>query len=537
MTKKNKTARKLLALAMTLVAVFALFAGTVQAYAAHCNDDPYVFLHGDGHLYRFNDDGTVTELYDDADYTSSLLSKAGPLAAKAYLTGDWTEWSDVVFADLSKAYDGIRPNPDGTLPPNSGVNWSWSPDSISGWHTYNVNSCYEYWPDSRLSPLVVADDIHAFIETIKQKTGHDRVHLLSRCEGSAYMLAYMYKYGRENNYADFASATFFEPAVNGMGFAEAAYSGNVVLSDKTLHRFLRDGTEMNIEVGDDVMGVLATVYNAMHDTFAMDFTVAQANKIYEGIKDVFMARLMRDFYGRCLGYVTAVNEKYEEFKKYVFYEQGDAETFAAIISQADDFHYNVQMHFADIVNEAKADGVPVNVIVEYGFQQYPFSAEAEYVGTYMASVREQSIGAVCSKMEETLSDAYIAERTAAGYGDLISPDRQVDASTALMPDNTWYIKNCNHEFPWQIENFYSDLVHNPDATVDTLPGYSRFMNYDANASSLQPLQAVNENDSDYTPSESREEATGKIFNKLYSWIQGLFDKLFRIIEKIVAIFN
>ena len=37
------------------------------------------------------------------------------------------------------------------------------------------------------------------------------------------------------------------------------------------------------------------------------------------------------------------------------------------------------------------------------------------------------------------------KREALGYGDFISPDKKVDASTCLFPDTTWIMKNKHHD--------------------------------------------------------------------------------------------
>ena len=119
---------------------------------------------------------------------------------------------------------------------------------------------------------------------------------------------------------------------------------------------------------------------------------------------------MRAFWGTALAFVSCVNDHYEDYADYMFGDEADA--YAEIIRQADDFHYNVQLHLKELVQDAAAEGVKINVIVEYGIQQYPLSEDSEKLGDYMISVEKQSFGATACNTGETLSDSYIAARTA-----------------------------------------------------------------------------------------------------------------------------
>jgi|GEM_PF-5662419 len=48
------------------------------------------------------------------------------------------------------------------------------------------------------------------------------------------------------------------------------------------------------------------------------------------------------YHARCLTTVASIADHYEEFKEYIFCEEGDREFFANIIARADEYHYNVQ---------------------------------------------------------------------------------------------------------------------------------------------------------------------------------------------------
>ena len=102
-------------------------------------------------------------------------------------------------------------------------------------------------------------------------------------------------------------------------------------------------------------------------------------------------------------------------------------------------------------------------------------------------MEDASFGAVASPIDGTLKRSYL--KTA----DMryVSPDRQIDASTCLMPDRTWFIKNLEHkDFPECVERLF-DFILNEDATVFDSEAFPQYMVYDAGTESISPMTAEN----------------------------------------------
>ena len=73
----------------------------------------------------------------------------------------------------------------------------------------------------------------------------------------------------------------------------------------------------------------------------------------------------------------------------------------------------------------------------------------------------------------------------------VSPDRQIDASTCLMPERTWFIKNLAHkDFPECVERLF-DHIFNEDATVFDSEEYPQYMVYDAETETISPMTEEN----------------------------------------------
>ena len=70
---------------------------------------------------------------------------------------------------------------------------------------------------------------------------------------------------------------------------------------------------------------------------------------------------------------------------------------------------------------------------------------------------------------------------------------QIDASTCLFPEKTWFVKNIIHKtFPKAINRLIDAIVNNgSDFTVFSDPELPQYMLYDKEANEITPL--VNEN--------------------------------------------
>ena len=90
--------------------------------------------------------------------------------------------------------------------------------------------------------------------------------------------------------------------------------------------------------------------------------------------------------------------------------------------------------------------------------------------------------ATVAKFGETLGDDYVAENPA-----LLSPDRVVDLSTAILPDHTYIIKGAPHvggTYGTDYADFFVWLMtyDGDDFYAGVNPDYPRFMLSDDNLS-------------------------------------------------------
>lgn len=201
------------------------------------------------------------------------------------------------------------------------------------------------------------------------------------------------------------------------------------------------------------------------------------------------------------------------------------------------YNETIKKHVNDILLSTKVpgkDGKTVNlaIVSKYGTQMIPVIKDEGVLADNYVSVSKSSFGATTSTIYDTLSEEYIAERTAAGYGKYISPDKQIDASTCLFPDYTWFIKNCEHgNYPWEEKRLVLAVIDaNEQLTTEDFK-YTQFSVFDYSTDTLSEMTEENCNDNYWTADKELEKPQSKrellvsFLRSLLKWLKTLFETL------------
>ena len=98
----------------------------------------------------------------------------------------------------------------------------------------------------------------------------------------------------------------------------------------------------------------------------------------------------------------------------------------------------------------------------------------------------------------------------------ISPDHKIDASTGLLPENTWYIKNLHHNYWAAIEGICLDIINN-DYNVSNQDVYPQFMDNNNNMAEVTP-------DEDYNkPADHPLVSLMRFLTALFNFVTKLFN--------------
>gem|GEM_PF-2538365 len=533
-----KIMKKSFSVFLAVLILLSCFSAASYALTAEGSAEniPILRIRGEQAVYAKGADGNYHELYDDDEYVSKIVKKALPYVPAALLTGNWERWSEVVLEMLLPAYDAFKPDAEGNVSADSKVYSKIEPSQYEFIDSYSVDGAYQFVPDMRISPMDEADKIKATIDRIKELTGQDKVILVGQCAGNAYMLAYLQKYAEKNNFADVESVMFSTTTTNGQPHIDSIFSGNIVFESESAYQSLR---KYSFSSSVDIQSMAGgEVLNLIHETLDLAYvsklgrplTINEVNKVYSQLKDCFIAKIMKEYYGRCGGYITSVVQNYEEYKDYVFPTSEDKQNYAAQIEKFDDYYYNVCLRQKDIISEMQDIGINVFCIAEYGVQSsYPYAGEATLeTSDVRVPISYSSFGAIGRTIGDPFPEEYVAARASEGLDKYISPDRTVDGSTAFLRDTTWYIKNADHRFDAPVMELATAILRTEDATVEklTADGWLRFMNY---RGENLPLEEAHETDSnDTTPSVPN---SSTVIGAFFRWIVIFFKMIINLIIK------
>jgi hypothetical protein len=131
----------------------------------------------------------------------------------------------------------------------------------------------------------------------------------------------------------------------------------------------------------------------------------------------------------------------------------------------------------DVLNTIN-DNCNFYVISRYGYSALPLTTSWHTMTDGVLDTKATSFGATVSDYDVT--DLFEVTN------EYISPNGQIDASTCLFPEQTWFIRSASHiqHFP-DIQKLAKELVcYDGQATVETFEQYPRFMYYSAATDSL-----------------------------------------------------
>lgn len=331
---------------------------------------------------------------------------------------------------------------------------------------YDGDGKFIFSYDSRLDPVDLADDLYEFVKEVKRITGCDRYELVSSSHGASIAASYMTKYTEEWDNVD--SVLFCVPSLPGIDFVGELFSGTFNFDPDVLVGFVDD------LVGNDDINLILSVLNK---SGALD-------KILQyGLEPVVQIALLRavnriihDIFGTFPSIWTYVQDEYFEDALLWLYGENYASpdhSHAKLIEKITYYHEEVMMKAPELMLSMQESGINVGIIAKYGFAAKPLSKSGNVLSDNLMDLEDASYGATCSMRDETLPADY-TQKLYPEYN-MISADRCVDASTCLLPFNTWIIKGFFHEDNndayWKMvdEIVYRNLDINSD------PQYPQFL--------------------------------------------------------------
>lgn len=327
--------------------------------------------------------------------------------------------------------------------------------------------------DWRLSPEELAAQLNDLVETAKKDSGKDKVKIVCASMGGMVATAYLHYYGGES----VDSCIYLCSAHNGTYVAGEALSGNIEIVPEAMHGIFGAMTRGNGAFVDFLMELLnkAGVYKLL--AFLLNkFIDNNIEKVYdEVLRDIFATSV--GLWGLC------PDEYFDKAVDYIF--DGRESEYPVLMEKLDECGKFVKST-EKTIEDAEKDGVKIAFITNYNMGLVPVYPSSIKQGDQVLEAELTSNYATFAIQGQTLSEEYIKNADSK----YISPDKIIDASTALYEDCTWFIKNAGHvscDYGTQYSDFVFSLVMSEkQPALKDFPQYPQFMISD-NALNLQPL--------------------------------------------------
>lgn len=285
---------------------------------------------------------------------------------------------------------------------------------------------FEY--DSRFDPIVLAEELRDFIKAVKKYTGSEKVNLFTVSYGGLITSTYLYYHMNEK---DIGKAVLNVPPLQGTDFPDRLFRQNVDLPLETLVDFV----ESVLGAGTEV----ASIFEANDG----DFLNTTLNGASGGMLDV-----VRNW---STIYAITSTDLYEGMKKDFL----DPVASKAIIKNNDIIHYEIMPAMKQTFEKCKKLGTDISIIACTGIDIcLGGSLNGDIlVPTYSAS------GATVAELGKRFADGYTGKKTSCSNPahNHVSPSMEVDASTAFLPENTWFIEDSYHAM-FELEDYAISLA-------------------------------------------------------------------------------
>lgn len=467
-----KLTKRLLCVLLSLLLMLtpAVFSVGAEETAKPC---PTIYVHGfmGTNLIEDKDNpGSKVIWPPDMDGILADVKDIIPDLIKALLFDQWETFGTLAINLVKPYFEPTYLAEDGTCPNNSGVYFRYpAPNAIL--NRDHVDFDYDW----RLDPLVLASDLNDYIDYILASTGADQVNLTCHSLGGIIVLTYLSKYGNEK----VKGVCFNTTAIYGETYTGDLMRGDIVLKADAVDYYLRYALE-----GNEYEVFLTELIGMLNKSGLLDLLALKLNALIKNQKERVCRELLLPMFGHWLTIWSMVpDQDMDDALDMVFNKLCADIDYSALREKIDAYNSDVRAGKTQTLVDLN-ETANVYVISRYGYSSIPVTSSYNVLSDGTVDTRYTSFGATTSNYDKTLSKQQL-NGVDPKY---ISPDKRVNASTCLFPEQTWFIRNMKHaDNPaslWSMMRLL--LAQDEQATVDTFEAYPRFLVYDAQADTITP---------------------------------------------------
>lgn len=466
--------KKLLAALLALVMLLTSLSVTAFAYDTKSVSYPTVKVHGfmsRDVLADKNDRDSDVLWPPSTDLILDAVKKAVPSLAKFAVTRDWQKLGDEITPLVKSIFEPAFLDENGNAKGDSGVYFVY-PAASEITKSSEVSFSYDW----RLSPVETAAKLNDFINYVLKCSGSDKVNLQCHSFGGVVTTAYARIYGTQKLH----SVVYNSTAVLGETYTGELMTGKIVLDEQAIINFLSYCFDYS-----DYQTILNGAVKLLSDAGLLNFICVFGNDIIKNLSNQVLPEVIVPAFGGWLSVWSMVPDAdIAEGMDYVFneiYKNSDIDR-SGLIAKINDYNA-IRPYKIDVLNSLK-ENTNFYVISRYGYCSVPITPSWQNMSDGVVDSRYTSFGATFAEFDKRLSDEQLAGKDPA----MISPNRNVDASTCMFPDQTWFIRNMKHaNSDGNLDEFINTLIaYDGQATVETFKEFPRFMLFDSAANILVP---------------------------------------------------
>ncbi len=280
--------------------------------------------------------------------------------------------------------------------------------------------------------MSICAELYDFIQQVKQETGHDKVNIIPISLGGTIANGLIDYYPQVMD--DLNRVVYIVPALNGSKIISDLLLGNLSTQDEMLYDYMFPSL-----MDDKLMG---NVINIALRILPKDVILG----FVEGLRKGLCEGLIKN----CTTMWSLVpSEDYEQCRE--IWLSGDEN---AVVREQTDRYYKAQKNSLSNIEKMVDKGIGVFNIVDYGVPLYCLAGsfdDCNADGIIQTESTAMGIQSCVSgeKLEADYEQKFINKIGTNNCTDSkhnhISPDRELDASTCLLPENTFFFYKQDHE--------------------------------------------------------------------------------------------
>lgn len=464
-----------------LLSVIFIFSSVIPCFAedgkCDCGQAPIIYVAALGSGDVIENAGTETERTLFRPDTGDVIKRFLPIlpaVAMLILTKNYDNFGDVLINCVNNVFGALALDGDGNSAPNV-TSEEFHPDTAE----HGDDRSYYFGYDFRMDPVENAQKLHAYVEEVKELTHHDTVRFRASSMGGVVAMSYIRLYGTK----DIETLIFQCCPILGTAVAGELYNGKVEINKNALLNYASQA--LPALDSDFLGGILYVLIEALETLGVFDFLLNIADKILVNLQDRVFDETLIPIFGTLPGIWSFVpDEYYESGKEFM---KLDSKTQAGLIEKLDFYHYEVQAKAEELLKGAQADGTNVYILCGYNMQRTPLVTAYKETSDGTVDTKYASCGATCAPVHETFGDGYKqAKLTDKNY---LSADGMIDASTCILPESTWFVKDMLH---CTIHDGHDELYRimfssKEQLTVFDMEEYPQFLQNDTVNQKLLPI--------------------------------------------------